>query len=323
MGCAPAPDRWQAYHSLPMSSVAGVVAVVLASVLVGLTVAGWFGRFWWVFDLASNFRVQYAVLLLPVTMGLFLGHRWGLAVPAAVAFIANLIVILPLYVSKPSPPAGGDRLLVMSFNMNFNNEDLGVVLESIRASDVDVVFLHEGTRAVELAVREAGLRYDMLSGRDEDERFGTIALFPEEASARVVDLQIPGVAVTVPLGDRHLEVMGMHPLSPVTRERSAGRDAQLEAAADWSARQSLPVAVTGDFNASTWSHGFSRISRLLENSQIGFGVQASWPAGFRVVGIPIDHLVHTGELTVVDRHLGPPLGSDHHPLYVTLAWAER
>ena len=120
-----------------------------------------------------------------------------------------------------------------------------------------------------------------------------------------------------------MELLGAaYPLSPVTRERSAGRDAQLEIAAEWAAAQSLPVIVTGDFNASTWSYGFSLISGPLENSQLGFGVKASWPVGLRVIGVPIDHLVHTAELTVVDRHLGPSLGSDHYPLHVTLAWAK-
>ena len=37
--------------------------------------------------------------------------------------------------------------------------------------------------------------------------------------------------------------------------------------------------------------------------------------------VPIDHLVHTPDLVVVDRRLGPPLGPDHFPLVVDLAVA--
>jgi endonuclease/exonuclease/phosphatase (EEP) superfamily protein YafD len=83
------------------------------------------------------------------------------------------------------------------------------------------------------------------------------------------------------------------------------------------------VVVTGDFNASTWSRGFSLVTgeASLVNSQRGFGVQASWPAGYPLLSIPIDHLVHSRELTTVDRYLGESLGSDHLALFVEVGRA--
>jgi endonuclease/exonuclease/phosphatase (EEP) superfamily protein YafD len=35
--------------------------------------------------------------------------------------------------------------------------------------------------------------------------------------------------------------------------------------------------------------------------------------------VSIDHLLHSSELAVADRRLGPPLGSDHLPLVVDLS----
>jgi endonuclease/exonuclease/phosphatase (EEP) superfamily protein YafD len=34
--------------------------------------------------------------------------------------------------------------------------------------------------------------------------------------------------------------------------------------------------------------------------------------------VPIDHLLHSDTLSVVDRRLGPAMGSDHFPLIVDL-----
>lgn len=79
----------------------------------------------------------------------------------------------------------------------------------------------------------------------------------------------------------------------------------------------------GRLNASPWSHGFSLVTRAgLVNSQRGYGIQASWPVDKPLEAIPVDHLVHSPELTTVDRHLGEPHGSGHHPLFVTLASAK-
>jgi endonuclease/exonuclease/phosphatase (EEP) superfamily protein YafD len=314
------------YHAALMSARRTIRAGVgaFAGLLTGLTVVGWLGGVWWVFDIASNFRVQYAVLLVPITIAAALLHRRAATVVSLMALIANLTVILPLYTSKPAAPLGPDRLNVMSFNVLHSNRHLDLVLEAVRASGADVVFLHEGTRTLEQAVEGANLPYRMVSAGRPGDKFYTVALVPEDADTHILDIVSPGILVTLPLGSGEVEVLGIHPPSPISVERSADRDQELRYVAKWAATQPLPVVVTGDFNASTWSHGFSLISGGLVNSQLGFGVQASWPAQFRAMSVPIDHLLYSPELTVVDRHLGPSsLGSDHFPLYVTLAWASK
>jgi endonuclease/exonuclease/phosphatase (EEP) superfamily protein YafD len=60
----------------------------------------------------------------------------------------------------------------------------------------------------------------------------------------------------------------------------------------------------------------------LRNSQIGFGLQPTFPASsIGVLRVPIDHLLHSQDLRVRDRRLGPALGSDHFSLIVDLEYA--
>ena len=78
----------------------------------------------------------------------------------------------------------------------------------------------------------------------------------------------------------------------------------------------------GDFNATPWSFPFRRLlsSTDLSNSARGYGLDLSYPAnGNLLVRVPIDHLLFSGGLAVVDRRLGPAMGSDHFPLTVDLA----
>jgi endonuclease/exonuclease/phosphatase (EEP) superfamily protein YafD len=132
------------------------------------------------------------------------------------------------------------------------------------------------------------------------------------------------VEVTLRSGAAPVRVLGIHPISPITSERAALRNAQLEWAADWAASARDRVVVTGDLNATPWSHAFHRFvgdSGLLDSSR-GFGLQPSFPMdGNPLIRVHIDHLLHSDDLVTVDRRLGPRLGSDHAPLIVELASA--
>jgi endonuclease/exonuclease/phosphatase (EEP) superfamily protein YafD len=118
-----------------------------------------------------------------------------------------------------------------------------------------------------------------------------------------------------------VRVLSTHPLAPTDSERADLRDAQLRFASGWAVGQEGAYFVVGDFNATPWSWPFRRMvgETGLANSQVGFGLQPSFPADSNVLlRVPIDHLLHSDSLGVRDRRLGPPMGSDHFPLIVDL-----
>jgi len=95
----------------------------------------------------------------------------------------------------------------------------------------------------------------------------------------------------------------------------------LAAASSWARRQANPVLVLGDLNATPWSSVLQSLegSADLRNSAYGYGVQATWPSRAGPLGIPIDQLLYSRELTVTDRSTGPTFGSEHRSLWVTIA----
>jgi endonuclease/exonuclease/phosphatase (EEP) superfamily protein YafD len=117
-------------------------------------------------------------------------------------------------------------------------------------------------------------------------------------------------------------LLAIHPLSPSSEFRARQNDRQLLFATNWAAGQDGPTIVVGDFNATPWSYPFRRLisSTDLSNSARGFGLDLSYPAdGNPLIRVPIDHLLFSDGLAVVDRRLGPAMGSDHFPLTVDLA----
>ncbi|MCI0525996.1 MAG: hypothetical protein L0Y56_00890, partial [Nitrospira sp.] len=57
----------------------------------------------------------------------------------------------------------------------------------------------------------------------------------------------------------------------------------------------------------------------LKDSRDGFGIQASWPTFVPLFLIPLDHCLVHSSVQVLDRRLGPKIGSDHYPVMIKLA----
>ena len=70
--------------------------------------------------------------------------------------------------------------------------------------------------------------------------------------------------------------------------------------------------------SSPWGAHFRRLvhdSGLRDSAQ-GRGVHPSWPAIDPLLRIPIDHCLLSPCIGLVDRRVGPDIGSDHYPLIV-------
>jgi endonuclease/exonuclease/phosphatase (EEP) superfamily protein YafD len=308
-----------------------VIFLVIPAVAIAVvSLASFAGAWVWWLDVLANFRAQYVAVL--AILGLVIAaSRWrrtGLAILAVALF--NLGFVAPLFVGSPGQPvAGAPGMRVMSFNLLSTNESYNEVIEYIEATAPDLVLLHESSRPWEVAMESSGLDYEIIRGRSDNLIFGTLVLAREEVEAVSYGFaEGEGRAISLlyqPDGwPGPVQVLSSHPLAPTSGERAALRDAQLSFAADWAAGQKGAYLVVGDLNASPWSSPFRDLisEGRLRNSQIGFGLQPSFSANTILpLRVPIDHLLHSEDLRVRDRRLGPALGSDHFPLVVDLEHA--
>lgn len=299
--------------------------ILLAIPAVGVTlvtIVAFFGRWSWFLDVLANFRVQYAAVLAFMGVFLLLGRWYRTATVVIFGILVNLAVIVPLYLGEGRSVPTEEPLLVMSFNVYSNNDQFGEVAAFIRELDPDMVFLHEVWRPWEVAIEAAGLPYQTTLSRSENLDYGTLVLSRPGDPVTSYGFTLRGPRAVEVVHDG-VAVLSVHPLAPTTAERAGLRDAQLEFAAEWANRQTRSHIVVGDFNATPWSYAFRRLlaETELENSQRGFGVQPTFPADESfLLRVPIDHLLHSPDLVIADRRLGPSLGSDHFPLIVEL-WA--
>jgi endonuclease/exonuclease/phosphatase (EEP) superfamily protein YafD len=289
------------------------------------TLAGFFGGSWWVLDLFAGFRHQLAAGLIVCTLIAVLAKWKKTSVAIGLLAVVNLVLVVPLFFGPSRPDSG--ELRILSFNVLASNRRFEEVIDFIRETDADVVVLHEVTSRWEDAIEEASLTledwpYEVTETRAPGDLFGSIVLVVTGADVESFGfgLRDPrAIEILLPDG---VAVLAVHPLSPSSEFRAEQNDRQFQFAADWVAGQEGPAIIVGDFNATPWSYPFRRLvsSTDLSNSARGFGLDLSYPAdGNPLLRIPIDHLLFSDGLAVVDRRLGPAMGSDHFPLTVDLA----
>jgi endonuclease/exonuclease/phosphatase (EEP) superfamily protein YafD len=298
------------------SAAALLTALTLASAL------SFAGEPWWVLDLLSHFHAIYFWLAVVVGVVAAALRWWTLAAWAGALVVLEGLMLLPLYVGAEDPNSGSPRLRVLSYNMLHGNPRTAEAARHAAGLEPDVVVLLEAT-APQVRVFTAALPGWHAIAEPRDDAFGIAVLSRRPPSAaRVVTpgpRWMPAIELTLPLGDRRITLLAVHPPPPVSEEHTRTRDALLRTVSRWSAEREPPVIVVGDLNATPWS---STLREILDEGPLRstqrFGLHATWPSGLGALGLPIDHVLVAGPLEPVARTVEPAFGSDHRMLLVEL-----
>jgi endonuclease/exonuclease/phosphatase (EEP) superfamily protein YafD len=334
----PAPfERLAQRHPLVIAAV--IVAVVVTLTTAAATVVAFAASAWWVFDILTSYRPQFALILIIAVVVLAALRCWRTLVVAIVALALNAVVVAPVFTGHQRPAAVASPLLTIAhLNLQSRPGDLPGIHRWLESSPADIiVFLHTATRtanSLRNGVGQYRMIYPTYLGQNAE---GHSRYYPSSPEVIVMsdqsdaiataptasDLPSAAVLIDAHIGHVLVHLLGLHTLSPGTGARQATRNAELAAVGRWLRRTPRPAIAFGDFNVTYYAPELQNLLHTghATSSQLGFGIQATWPHQFRPAGIAIDQSVYTGQLTVVARHRGPSLGSEHRSLIVTYALA--
>jgi endonuclease/exonuclease/phosphatase (EEP) superfamily protein YafD len=299
---------------------AGCVAAALVH-----PVAGLMSRRSWIADLIAHFQ-EPALAATVLAIGVTIRSYPRLAI-ALILLGAWQVVPLARY-SGSSPvkpdPASSARLRILMANLLWDNPSHDEVIRLIRTERPDIVGLIEFTSTWRAALDEVRNEYPYRM-EAPDGPSGLALWFREPP--RTLD---PAVTLTTggwPLlhasfdfAGRTRELWLVHPRAPVIPERMQAGFPELAAIAVRVRAHGGSEIVVGDLNSTDGSAHFGDLLKVsgLRDSRLGFGRQGSWPSN-RPYRLAIDHAFVSDDLAVVERRLGPNIGSDHLPLIVELA----
>lgn len=321
------PSSWLS-RQLPVQRVVHSIAFIVIAGLATASLVGLCGSAWWVFDLASHFRVQYLFVLVLGALVATIARRYALLGAALVFVLLNAWMVLPCLVPRPRPP-DGDRLRVLFVNVHTGNRDTERVARLVRRADADVVGLMEinDRWSARLGPALAPYAHRLEQTRDDNFGIGLYSRLPWQDARieRYGAVGLPTLRARVRLKRSEVTLLFTHPLPPTSARGAFLRRQQLEAIYADRPRLPDPLVVFGDLNVSPWSRDFRWFRRRMRlvDTRRGFGVQRTWPAGSWLLRIPIDHCLVSPSVGVRTRRLGPNVGSDHLPIIVDLVIPPR
>jgi endonuclease/exonuclease/phosphatase (EEP) superfamily protein YafD len=294
------------------------------------TVLGFASRVGWPVELAAHFRVQYFLILASLALISAWARRHVATSVLSVCALANGAVIFPVWIGGPVvAEAERAALRLMLVNVATKNRDHTAVIEAVREASPDVVFFEEVNQRWLTHLSELSGGYPISLAESRDDNFG-MAVFSRLplTDSRVVFIgaaHVPSIVVRLFFEGETVTVVGTHTLPPGSREYAELRDEQLLRLGDFLSALQRPYALLGDLNISPWSDQFYRLldtGKVLDSTQ-GIGLMPTWPADFWPLLIPIDHCLISSDIRVVDRRIGPFVGSDHYPLVVDLTLVRK
>lgn len=309
-----------------LPSVRSFAWFLLGTAVLGLvlaTAATFAARLHWALDLSTHFRTYYVVAALLLLFCYVVGRRFRTAVVVLAALLVNTWFIAPLYLAasdEQAPTAEARRLKIASINLFMNSSAYDEVIDYVRATKPDLVVLVELTGPWEagLAPLKADYPEWHLHVRRDPFGVGILSKLPlDDAQFENMIDEYPLARASLKVDGKPLTVFGVHPMPPIGSRGSSLRNGAIVALRDKVRATTGSVIVAGDLNITSWSPYFDDLldGTRLRDSRAGRGLQTTWPTTIpQPLRISIDHFLVSPEIRIVERSVGPNVGSDHLPI---------
>ena len=267
----------------------------------------------------EHFRLQYAIAGVVVVA---IAHRSRAFDVALIAMLINLAIVAP-DLGTPAHAKAGTRVRVLFANVLASNTQYDAVAKLIADTHPDVVALVETRDPWFTNIAPALAGYARLEHPREDNfALGLYVKGELTAEVRHVGGTLPTIFATVTTKGVTMSFVLTHLWPPVSAWAEAQQWQHMAALSHHVRALPAPIVFAGDFNATPWSRIFRRVigTTGLCDTRAGFGYQGSYPASSAILRIPIDHVLVSCDIGVMDRTIERDIGSDHLPVRVDLAF---
>lgn len=296
--------------------------------------------------LLSHFQVQYLGLGFGlIVLALVIGRRdvryqimaGGIGL---LALAPVLWITFPYFGPQPvSEVSTHQTFTLLHANLFARNRQIEQVAQRIQQTQPDIVVLMEYTEALRQQLEGQSILKSYAHRWTGKAHLGVYSKYPLLSSQ--LDFIGPSAVANgaqlhtwLDLGTQRLHLVVAHPPTPIGERYFAVQQAHFAAWQQQFTISTAPVMIVGDLNTTPWSAHFRALTAntSLQDSQIGQGAWGTWPIFFApwgyqteksrlwgllsLIQMPIDHVLHTPDIQILDWQRPTSLGSDHWPIWV-------
>lgn len=324
----PAERSWKQFLIARLWRYSSLLIVLLAAA----TILTGFARIYWVWDLLANLRVQQVLVAVVLIAICAIYRRWiWLAIPLA-CFLVHTPWFLPGLQNVGGVPDVQHVMNVTVCNVLTSNRNVDAALADILRDQPDVfVVLEIDSQWVEEieAATHTDYAYKVIHPDDRGNfGMGLYSRHPiQHWQIFRLNEGIASIEAVVDVGGTLYRVIGTHPLPPIRDRGFRSRNQHLRMLAQRvqhpeSAYEGLPTIVMGDFNVTPWSpffHDFELASGLRRAEHVANMTPTWYVMPIFPLGLSLDHIFISDDLTYWGREVGGPMGSDHRSVSVTVS----
>ncbi len=301
-----------------------VATVGFAMALAVATAASFTGGFWPWGGLLADLRIQFFVTSVFLLASALVVSRSSLVlVLTFVAFMANAAPVLPqITVRAAEATPDGPTLNGMVLNLLFGQappERVAGVIEEWQPDIIAFTEINRETDAQYGALLRERYPFTASSGRIGTKELRIFSRYRlSDVAVRREGVASPVVTATVNALGAEWRMIAFHAPSPLFRVGS--RDIALKKVAEIARSEKAPYFVAGDLNVTPWSPVFADMlaEGELKDSGLGHRIDNTWLMRQVPFGLPIDHVLVSKDISVAERAVSSPVGSDHRALFARL-----
>lgn len=316
------PNALNAFLLFGFTIYGGVLLTILAQFIPGL----------FLLEMVASFLPHILVGGLIVSVFLARYDRKIAGAGAALTLFAALPFITFSKSVAPSQSACGasECLTVITANVFGRPEAMLDLLKLAAEEDPDVVAVNEAINLVRYPrYRSAFNAYEHLihaASGNMDRHMGEALTLVTNQPLAFQDRVLPNdtarrayIVADLDGAWAGTRLVATHAMTPVSPRGLQTRNTLLRVAGQ-AATESDSFILMGDFNLAPWTPTF----RALPGKRAGDPrLSRTWPVPFGPFGIPIDHIMFSDDLELVETRVLESVGSDHYPVLAVFKRKDR
>ena len=290
------------------------------------TLFGFFGSLAWWLDLFAHFHLHMMLAgVLGVCATWLVRQKRALFAVNLIVILINAIVVLPYFLASSKSVERANVKLV-AWNILYTNNEVDLGIKYLQQANTDIVVIAEPTEIWREGMGSLQDIYPYQFHNPECDDVGcAISLLSKHPWKSVQTKKL--VSDTPPViwaqfdsvnGSGPFAVVAVHMRKATDDDGAMRQNRQAKELGKITAAFDVPFLLVGDMNATPMSAAFNTILSETGTEQTYKAWFATWPTVLGKLGIPIDHVLTKGKISV-QVELGPSGGSDHFPLGIMVA----